>query len=128
MKQFLSRRWVRLALWHVIGLGVGTLIISSASLLFGSACPTYWMLGICCPFCGMTRAHLAAMRLDFAAAFYYHPLFFTGVPMIWLLAHKRLLKARWMRVLWWVLVISMGIALGVTYIYRVFTLGFDFFA
>ena len=83
MKRLLAHKWVRVVLGHVFGLGTVVLIISSASLLLGSACPTYWMLGICCPFCGMTRAHLAAMRLDFAAAFYYHPVFFTGVPMIW---------------------------------------------
>lgn len=128
MKRLLAHKWVRVVLGHVFGLGTVVLIISSASLLLGSACPTYWMLGICCPFCGMTRAHLAAMRLDFAAAFYYHPVFFTGVPMIWLLAHKRLLKKKWTRMLWWVLVISMGVLLGVTYVYRVFTFGFDFFA
>ena len=30
----------------------------------------------------MTRAHLAALRLDFRGAFYYHPLWFLPVPLI----------------------------------------------
>ena len=38
------------------------------------------MTGIPCPGCGMTRAWLAALRLDFAAAFAYHPLFWV-VPI-----------------------------------------------
>lgn len=128
MKQWLSRKWVRVVLGHVLGLSAGALIISLASLLLGSACPTYWIFGFCCPFCGMTRAHLAALRLDFASAFYYHPVFFTGVPFLWLLIHKQLFTKKWMIVLWWVLVIGMGVAIGATYIVRVFTLGFDFFA
>lgn len=37
--------------------------------------------GIVCPGCYMTRAILAALRLDFAAAFRYHPMFFT-LPVI----------------------------------------------
>ncbi len=36
--------------------------------------------GIPCPSCGMTRAWLAALQLDFSAAFSYHPMFWT-VPV-----------------------------------------------
>lgn len=38
-------------------------------------CPFLFLWGIPCPGCGMTRAFLALLHLDFAAAFYYHPLF-----------------------------------------------------
>lgn len=38
-------------------------------------CPFDYFLGIPCPGCGMTRAFLALLRLDFEEAFYYHPLF-----------------------------------------------------
>lgn len=38
--------------------------------------------GIPCPGCGMTRAWLAALRFDFAAALAYHPLFWTVPFMI----------------------------------------------
>ena len=34
-----------------------------------------------CPGCGMTRAHLAALRLDFPSAFFYHPLWFLPIPL-----------------------------------------------
>ena len=41
-----------------------------------TGCPFRFFLGISCPGCGMTRAILAALHLDFSPAFAYHPLFF----------------------------------------------------
>ncbi len=41
----------------------------------GIGCPVRYATGISCPGCGMTRAWLSLLRLDFAGAFYYHPLF-----------------------------------------------------
>ena len=37
--------------------------------------------GIPCPTCGMTRAWLACLRMDFQAAFSYHPMFW-GIPAL----------------------------------------------
>ena len=48
-------------------------LLALYALFFG--CPFYRLTGIPCPGCGMTRAFLAAARLDFGAAFAYHPLF-----------------------------------------------------
>lgn len=53
----------------VIGLFYGVLF------LFGITCPIKFITGVSCPGCGMTRAWLSVLRLDFAAAFHYHPLF-----------------------------------------------------
>ncbi len=47
------------ALLHIIGVG----------------CPIKFISGISCPGCGMTRAAFSLLQLNFAAAFYYHPLF-----------------------------------------------------
>lgn len=55
--------------------GIGT-ALGIYSITLG--CPFRRILGIPCPFCGMTRAVLSALRLDFAAAFHYHPLFFLA--------------------------------------------------
>ena len=44
-------------------------------------CAVYRLLGVPCPGCGMTRAWLQALRLDFAGVFRWHPLFWT-VPLI----------------------------------------------
>ena len=38
-------------------------------------CPIKTIFGINCPSCGMTRAFIAAIKLDFRSAFQYHPLF-----------------------------------------------------
>lgn len=43
--------------------------------LLGGTCPIRWFTGLSCPGCGMTRATLAALRLDLGAAVHYHPLF-----------------------------------------------------
>ena len=43
-------------------------------------CPIKHIFGISCAGCGMTRALLSALRLDFASAFYYHPLWFAVIP------------------------------------------------
>lgn len=39
-------------------------------------CPILYMTGIPCMGCGMTRACTHLLQLDFAGAFYYHPLVF----------------------------------------------------
>ena len=42
--------------------------------LLGVTCIIKHLTGISCPGCGMTRACMSALRLDFSAAFAYHPL------------------------------------------------------
>ena len=46
----------------------------------GVGCPIKYLTGISCPGCGMTRACLSALRLDFSAALYYHPLWMALPP------------------------------------------------
>ena len=94
MKRFFSHKWVRLTLTHVLLVGSITAILTALSLLFGHACPTYLIFGICCPFCGMTRAHLSALQLDFVSALAYHPVFFTGLPFLWVLVHQHLFQKK----------------------------------
>ena len=60
------------------------------SLLFGvSLCITYYLVGLPCPACGLTRAFMSLARLEFRQAFAYNPLFFA-VPFAPLLAHDRI--------------------------------------
>lgn len=65
-------------------------------LLLAIPCPLRYLTGISCPLCGMTRAHLAALQLDFPTAFHYHPLFFLAVPCTLYISHRRL----WLGSLW----------------------------
>lgn len=58
-------------------------LISITALFFlfsGIGCPIRWLTGISCPGCGITRAMLALLRLDFSAAFACHPLFWFLPP------------------------------------------------
>lgn len=51
-----------------------------ALYLLDVGCVFKTVTGLSCPGCGMTRAWLAALRLDLAAAVAYHPLFWV-VPL-----------------------------------------------
>ncbi|RKM57930.1 DUF2752 domain-containing protein [Butyrivibrio sp. CB08] len=46
----------------------------------GIGCPIKYLTGISCMGCGMTRAYVSLLRLDFASAFKYHPLWI--IPLI----------------------------------------------
>ncbi len=63
-----------------------TLIYAVILLLFWIhklPCVFLRFLGIRCPGCGMSHAIWAALRLDFAAAFCYHPMFWA-MPILYL--------------------------------------------
>ena len=62
---------------------VGIVIYSLILRLFGSTCIILSIFGVRCPGCGLTRAVLSLLRLDFAAAVDYHPLVFT-LPLLFL--------------------------------------------
>lgn len=126
MKKYTKREFLIIMAKHV---GCGAVVFVAMfvlSKLFGSICPTYRFLGICCPFCGMTRAHLAALRLDFSTAMYYNPVFFLGVPCIFFMVHEKLFAPKYDRVRKIIAGVLLGIIVAV-YIFRVFTEGFDFF-
>lgn len=59
------------ALSLLIGIGLVVLWMSITNL----GCPIKRITGISCAGCGMSRALLAAVHLQFDKAFYYHPLF-----------------------------------------------------
>lgn len=73
----------------------------AAALLYlsGIGCVFRFFLGITCPGCGMTRALLAALRLDFASAWNYHPMFWS-VPILYLffLFEEKLFRCRLLRI------------------------------
>ena len=64
-------------------------LIGGLILLFLYKCPFKFILGISCPGCGMTRALLSCLKLDFVSAFNYHPLFGIVIiaAIIWCLDH-----------------------------------------
>lgn len=78
---------IHLLLYHVLGAALALVILGGLSHHGISICPMSYILPIGCPFCGMTRAHLACLSGDIAGALSIHPLFFFGVPYLWLLFH-----------------------------------------
>lgn len=57
-------------------------------------CPFYFLLGIPCPFCGMTRAFLCVLKGDLIEAFYFHPLWplVIAAGIIFILVKIKVLK------------------------------------
>ena len=53
------------------------LVAIALMYISGIGCPIRYMTGIPCPGCGMTRAAVALVTLDFAQALYYHPMIFA---------------------------------------------------
>lgn len=59
----------------------GVLAIAICMYYLDIGCPFKNLFGIPCAGCGMTRAFIALIQLDFKSAFNYHPLVF-GIPFI----------------------------------------------
>ena len=80
------------------------LVVTLALLLFicvlyllKTTCPIKELFGIECFGCGMTRATLSALRLDFKTAFEYHGMFWS-TPLLYLffLFDGRLFETKWL--------------------------------
>lgn len=73
-------RGLRRAVRAMLSLGAAIAVAALALLLTDIGCVFKLVTGLSCPGCGMTRAWLAALRLDFPAALAYHPLFWV-IPL-----------------------------------------------
>ena len=85
------------------------------AFLFKIPCPIRKITGISCPGCGMSRAMLSFVTLDFSKAAYYHPLVFFVIPTVisFVVFHEHnMCKAKR------ILIIVLVIGLLVVYLYR----------
>ena len=64
----------------IVAILIPAVIVFAYAVFIG--CPLYRLIGIRCPFCGMTRAHLALFTEGIDAALREHGLFFLGVPTL----------------------------------------------
>lgn len=86
----------------------------------GIGCPIKFVTGISCLGCGMTRAWLALLKLDFSAAFYYHPLF--ALPPVAAIVY--FLKSKINLKIYKIIMLTMAAAFITIYLYRlIFTDG-----
>lgn len=58
----------------------GFLLVLAVYIPFG--CPIRFFTGISCAGCGMSRAYLQLLHLNFREAFYYHPLFVCPIIFV----------------------------------------------
>ena len=71
------------------------LLIGAILIHFLGGCPIYRIFHVECLGCGMTHACLAALRLDFRAAFHSHPMFWsTPILALYIIFEGRLFKKK----------------------------------
>ena len=93
----------------IVAVYTGVLLIF---IYFGLPCVFQYFLSIPCPGCGMTRAVLAALRLDFQTAFGYHPMFWSlPILLLYFLLDRGLFPKKWMNNLL-LCMIGLGFALN----------------
>lgn len=80
----------------------------------GITCPIKFLTGISCAGCGMSRAFLSVLRLDFVSAFHFHPLFWLVIPTVLLFIFKN--KIPFFKICF-ILIVAIFI---ITYLIRMF--------
>lgn len=111
------RRTIKVLLIHV---GAAALF---ALWLFLTGCPVHRLTGLPCPGCGMSRALFCLVKLDFAGAWYYHPLvYFLPLPLLYLI-HRRAWKLPGGRRAAIAVAVALGAALLIVYAVRAFVPG-----
>ncbi len=93
------------------GLGLYCII----ALVLNLQCPIRALTGVSCPGCGMTRAVMSLVRLDFKDALYYHPMVFAVIPVAAVLALLNLKQKESLRKLF---IIAVCLLLVAVYLYR----------
>ena len=79
-------------LWKKYGSVVIKILGIIAIVLF-YRCPVKIIWDVDCPGCGLTRACLCALKLDFKSAFEYHPLFLIfGAGMLYFIFYEQIKK------------------------------------
>lgn len=88
------RRLYEMLLRLMLMLLVGGLLLFWVAM--GWPCVFRSITGIPCPGCGLSRAWLAVLRLDFGTAFCYHPMFWSiPIFVLFFLLDGRLFRRRW---------------------------------
>ncbi len=80
MGDFFVRLWKKHKVEIFIISGI-IAVYAVLSVLGVATCPSKVFFGIPCPGCGISRAFMSALQLDFAAAFEYNPLWIL-VPVV----------------------------------------------
>lgn len=106
--------------WFKFGGFVIAVMLYTILAFLGAGCPIRLITGIPCAGCGMTRSVVSLIKLDLAAALYYHPLIvlMPFIPVL-LLVKKGPLAIKKVRTVLWIIIIAAFI---VVYIFRLLIL------
>jgi hypothetical protein len=86
---------------------------------YGSACISKALFGVACPACGMTRAFLSVLTLNFRMAFYYNPAWWT-VPIAALCCLMTFIDKK--RIKLWIIIFAAAILILIgVWIFRLAT-------
>ncbi len=107
------------AVKHILRIAAMFLIL--AFLYFVWKCPMRFIFGVPCPGCGMTRAAMSILRLDFKSAFYCHPLVFLMPPVFLYIVHIRVLPQRLGKKTEFIIAAVIVLLFIAVYIYRFYT-------
>ncbi len=77
---------IRSAKWAVVFI---TAYFVFGRKIFGGLCPVVLVTGFPCPGCGLTRAGLAILKLDFSRAWALHPFIFPIILLVFLFFFNR---------------------------------------
>lgn len=95
---------------------ITALIVTSVCIFYYAVgCPIRWLTGVCCPSCGMTRAAVSLITLDFKSAFYYHPLVVCLPVAVVLFVFRKHFSEKLLQIFFWLFIV----ALLIVYIYRI---------
>lgn len=104
---------------EVISLVAGLALYCILVYFLKIPCPIYFVTGISCPGCGMTRSLFSLLQFDLDKAMYYHPLILFCVfifPAIAILHIKKRYAAKK------ILTVIFIVIFIATYLYRLFIL------
>lgn len=104
----------RKSTWNRIKISGLIFVVYPVLYLFNVGCPIRFITGVSCPGCGMTRAIVSILRLDFAGAFHYHPLFILAPVMFLLFIFEDYIKPGIVKFSW-IFLITLFLS---TYLYR----------
>ncbi len=119
MKTAMKKEWSgTLRKWKsdIEALGIIICFYLILEIVLGITCPIKFLTGISDAGCGMSRAWMCVLRLDFKGAFYYHPLWMLPVPAVLVFMIKKKLPKR----VYQVLVAAVISAFVMVYLYRMF--------
>lgn len=91
--------------------------IHITKMLFGAMCPVVLFTGLPCPGCGMTRASISILSLQFVRAFIFNPSIYVWIVYVLYLAYYRYIKRTKIKRFVPVSVIVFGITIGI-YLYK----------